>query len=437
MADTLLGQRVDAIRRLARRGHTAPLAKVVAKARAEDIAAVIEHLTATEQRLVFAQVKEERVAADVLSRVHGEELLHLVSELAADRLAGLLSHLAADDQTDLLGRLPEETRAAVLALMKGDAREEVEELLGYAPDSAGGIMSPSAFTLHEGTTCRDAIAAVQRASDHHLVYYAYVESEAGQLVGIVSLRGLLQHPPSTKLGEIMSRDVISVRPEVDQEEVARIASRYDLYAVPVVDAQGHLLGIVTIDDVVDVLREESGEDLLMMAGVRDAEVTLRATVRRLPWLAVPLAGGLVVAELLRFVGAPAGLMLLPALVLLEASVAVQAVALMLRRLGTGRLDGGAVRAVLSEVLRSGLLGLVLAAAAAGYASVRAPAATLSLPLSLTAGLAIAGGLGAGLPVFFRRVGWDPGLATAPAVGTLATVCGVATWVGLVQLLPGP
>jgi magnesium transporter len=158
---------------------------------------------------------------------------------------------------------------------------------------------------------------------------------------------------------------------------------------------------------------------------------------RLPGLALPLAAGLLVSELLRYVGAPAGSALLPALVLLESSVAVQAAALLLRRLGTGRLDGGAVRAVLAEALRGLAMGLVLAAAAGVYAWFRAPAARLSLPLSLALGAGVAGLVGAGAPVLLRRMGWDPGRATAPAVGAVAAAAGVAMWVGFVQLLPGP
>ncbi|MBM4367660.1 MAG: magnesium transporter, partial [Deltaproteobacteria bacterium] len=190
MAENLLVQRVDAIRRLARRGHAAPLAKVIAKSRAEDLAAVLGHLTAPEQRLVFANVKDDGMAAAVLTSLQGDDLLHIATDLSPDRFVALFEHLAADDQTDLLARLPEELRENILQRMKGEAREEVEELLGYASDTAGGIMSPLAFRLQDEITCRDAIAAVQEAADHELIYYAYVENDDGQLVGVTSLRNL-------------------------------------------------------------------------------------------------------------------------------------------------------------------------------------------------------------------------------------------------------
>ncbi|MSQ01182.1 MAG: magnesium transporter [Myxococcales bacterium] len=446
MGDTLLGQRVDAIRRLARRGHPAPLAKVVAKARAEDVAAVIGHLAAQEQRLVFAQIKQDSVAADVLSRVHGEDFLHLVTDVAPERVAALLTHLPGDDQTDLLERLPEAVREAVMARMKGDERAEVEELLGYAPDTAGGIMSPTAFTLRDDSNCRDAITAVQAASDQELIYYAYVEDEAGLLVGVTSLRNLLTHPPSTRLVDIMSRDVIFVRTETDQEEVARIAGRYDLLAVPVVDDAGHLVGIVTVDDVIDVIKEEAAEDMLLMAGVRQQDEEhsgnpLLAPAKRLPWLFVTLLGGLGSSEILhQFApltgGDPVLSLFIPVVMGMEGNVGIQAATVTVRGIATGRIDTALGKSVGAEVFNGAALGLAFALMIAGYCWLRydAPEVAVSLAVAFFAGMTSASFVGTAVPLTLRRVGVDPAIATGPFVTTAMDALGLTIYLGTAALL---
>ncbi len=448
MADTLLLQRVDAIRRLARRGHAAPLAKVVAKARAEDIAAVIGHLTAPEQRLVFAQVKPDSVAADVIARVHGEDLLHLVTDLPAERIAILIGYLPGDDQTDVLERLPQELRDGVLARMQRDEREEVEELLGYANDTAGGIMSPSAFTLQEHLTCRDAIAAVQVASDQELIYYAYVENEEGQLVGVTSLRNLLTHPPSTRISDIMSSDVICVRTETDQEEVARIAGRYDLLAVPVVDDQRHLVGIVTVDDVIDVIREEAAEDMLLMAGVREPDEEaggsrLLTPLRRLPWLMVTLLGGLGISELIQHFEPllKTDLVLagfIPIVMGMEGNVGIQAATVTVRGIATGRIDSVVSRMVAQEVFNGVVLGVVFAAIIGGYSYLRFQQVwvSLSVAIAVVTGMTSAAVVGTLVPLTLRRVGVDPAIATGPFVTTLMDGLGLTIYLTTAVVLLG-
>ena len=448
MGDTLLGQRVDAIRRLARRGHPAPLAKVVAKARAEDIAAVIGHLAAQEQRLVFGQVRDDAVAADVLARVHGDDFLHLVTDAPPERLVVFLSHLAADDQTDLLERLPEEMRQAVLQRMQGEERAEVEELLAYAPDTAGGIMSPTAFILRDTSTCREAIAAVQEASDQELIYYAYIENEEGRLVGVTSLRNLLTHPPSTRLGDVMSRDVIFVRVETDQEEVARVAGRYDLLAVPVVDDSGHLVGIVTVDDVIDVIKEEAAEDMLLMAGVRDNEEEQSgsrwlAPAKRLPWLLVTLGGGLVISEVMRgfddvLRGASVLGFFVPIVMGMEGNVGIQAATVTVRGIATGRIDTGVGKAVGAEVFNGAALGLFFAVTIGGYAWLRYgdPRIAASVAIAVISGMTSASLVGTLVPLTLRRLGVDPAIATGPFVTTAMDGLGVTIYLTVAMLLLG-
>jgi magnesium transporter len=332
--------------------------------------------------------------------------------------------------------------------MKGEEREEVEELLGYASDTAGGIMSPLAFTLREDTTCRDAIAAVQEASDHELIYYAYVENDEGQVVGVTSLRNLLTHPPSTRLSDIMATDVICVRPETDQEEVARIAGRYDLLAVPVVDEQRHLLGIVTVDDVLDVIKEEAAEDMLLMAGVSDTPDEtnvgrVRTAAGRLPWLLVTLAGGLAISELIHhFDPLLKGELVLagfiPIVMGMEGNVGIQSATVTVRGIATGKIDAGVSRNVLGEVLNGLFLGVVFAALIGGYCWLRfgvGPVAA-SVAVAVLTGMTSASLVGALVPLTLRRLGVDPAIATGPFVTTAMDGLGLTIYLTVATVLLG-
>lgn len=449
MAESLLFQRVDAIRRLARRGALAPLAKVVAKTRPEDLAAALEHLAPAEQRLVFAQIQEDPVAADVLTRIGRTEVRALLQDFPVERLRALFQLLAADDQTDLLEHLPEEQREVVLQGIRGEERAEIEELLGYAPDTAGGIMAPLAFRLRDDTTCRDAVAAVQEAIDHELVYYVYVENEAGQLAGVTSLRNLLTHPASTRLADIMTTDVIVVTTTTDQEEVARVAGRYDLLAVPVVDEARRLVGIVTVDDVIDVIKEEAAEDMLLMAGVGREEADpsrgprLGAARKRLPWLLVTAAGGLLVAEILRFVlggldGPGWAVGLVPLVLGVEGSAGTQSATLAVRNIATGRMEG-AVRSILvGEGVTGGILGIGMGALVGAYTWLRTADPTLAAGVAggMLVGMTAAALVGTLVPVSFKRLGIDPAIATGPFVTATMDLVGVVLFLGVVTTAEG-
>lgn len=446
MAESLLQTRVDAIRRLTRRGATTALTKVVAKSRPEDLAAAMLHLPPSEQRLLFNQIRDDALAASVLSSVEESDFQLLTKDLNVDRLAALFLNMEPDDQIDAIERLDEDRKAAVLTRIKGEEREQVEELLGYAPDTAGGIMSPLAFRLQEECSCREAIAAVQEAEDREQIYYVYVENEAEQLTGVVSLRNLLTHSPSTQLSELMVRDVISVNPQTDQEEVARIAGRYSLLAVPVVDEQRHLLGIVTVDDVIDVIREEAAEDMLLMAGVSDeaAEATPsrgQALLQRIPWLLVTLVGGLGISEIIRYFDpllsrdlVLAGF--IPIVMGMEGNVGIQSATLTVRNIATGRLDNAVWPSILGEITTGLSMGIFFGILIGGYCLIRYqnPHIAASVALAVIAGMSTAAFVGSAVPLTMRRFGIDPAIATGPFVTTAMDGVGITIYLGVAMLL---
>ena len=421
---------VEAMRRLARRGAVASLKRTVEKSRAEDIAEAIGHLAPHEQKLVFSQIDDNETSANVLVQLENADFQLLVSEIEFDRLVLLMNLMEVDDEADLIQLLPEDIRQQVLDAIHHADKEHVEELLTYAEDSAGGIMQPLVFLTHEDTTCRDAINHLdESAGDLEMIFYLYVENDAGQLVGVTSLRALLTHPPSTKLNEFMTTEVITVGPETDQEDVARIVSRYDMLAVPVVDEGRRLLGIVTIDDVVDVIQDEAMEDMLLMAGVGD-EVdptggsVLKAARQRAMWLFVTLIGGIAMAEVIgRFEEPMSQLPVLagfiPVMMGMGGNVGVQAATIAVQNIASGHANAAGPLKMAWHEMRVGLvMGIGFAVVLGAYTWLTGdPKLATAVSTSIVCTVTVAASFGMMVPFTFHRFGIDPAIATGPFVTT--------------------
>jgi magnesium transporter len=443
--------RVEVVRRLARRGAHAALRRALAKSRAVDIAAAISHLAPTEQRLVMGSVEDDEVAADVLARVDEDDLNHLVDGMDFERLVTLLDTMDVDDEADVIDRLPEELHERVLAAIQDRDKVLVEDILAYPDDSAGGIMQPLAFRLNDNLTCRDAISALHETHDElETVFYLYVENDVGQLVGVISLRALLTNPPSTPLREIMSTDIIAVGPAEDQEEVARLVSRYDLLAVPVVDEDRSLLGIVTVDDVVDVIKEEALEDMMLMAGVGDdpdpnAAGVFQAARQRGTWLLVTLLGGIGMAELigvfetaLQQQAVLAGF--IPVMLGTGGNVGIQAATVAVRNIALGQHEGLSFGGTLWREARVGsLLGLGFAVALGIYSLLRwmdEPLLSVAIAASILGTVISAAALGTAVPMTLNRLGIDPAVATGPFVTTGIDMIAILIYFGTCSAILG-
>jgi len=316
----------------------------------------------------------------------------------------------------------------------------VEELLHYDPKSAGGIMNTDFFSLNRDVSSREAIAALQEAEDAEMVFYIYCVNEEGHLVGTLSLRDLLTHPADTPLRAIMNPDVIKVTPDMEQETVARLVARYDLLAIPVVDEFNKLLGIVTVDDVIDVVRDEATEDFLKMVGAGDEEVleasVLRSAWMRAPWMALAAVGGIIGATLIsRFEADITRVALLaafiPVVMAMGGNVGIQSATIMVRGLATGRVLLRGQWKVLARELRTGLLlavgGGLLVGAAALVLGWSQPAMGLVVGLAILANMCSAALLGSLIPLVFKRLNVDPAVATGPIMTTFMDVVGILVY----------
>jgi len=438
---------VESIRRLLRRGATVHLRKMVNKAHAADLTPVFYSLPLADQRKLINIIDDPEKKGELFSRLDAGTFLSLVEGMDLNKIVEILDQMPTDDAADLLGRMPEEMSDAILQKMKKEGSEEVEGLLRYEDDTAGGIMVPDFIALREDATAKEAIASLQKEHiDVEMPFYLYVVDEYGKLVGVSSLRQLVVVPPDTPLKEFMTTDVFSVRTDTDQEEVAKIVARYDILAVPVVDASNRLVGIVTVDDVIDIFREEATEDMLKMAGVGEEYIetqsVFKSTRIRLPWLFASCAGGLLASLIIaKFEGSLAKFAtmaaFIPVIMGMGGNIGIQSSTIVVRGLATGRIRIGDIWSALFKELRTGLsLGLFYGVLVGGVAQLGYSRGmlTLSVGLGVISSMTLASLSGALMPMFFAKLNIDPAVATGPFVTTAIDIISVSIYLTIATRL---
>ncbi|MCK4467363.1 MAG: magnesium transporter, partial [Desulfobacterales bacterium] len=421
---------IESIRRLLRRDATTHLVKIVDKTHVADLAEVFRSLSFFQQRKLFDMISDIEQKGVLFSELDEDTFMGFVEGMELDDIVEILDHMPTDDVADLIGRLPEDKSASILEKMKKEGSEEVEDLLRYGDDTAGGIMVPDFIVLSEDTTAREAIESLQKEyMDVEMPFYLYVVDEYGKLVGVSSLRQLVVVPPDTPLKDFMTTDVIAVKTDVDQEEVAKIVARYDILAVPVVDEYGKLVGIVTVDDVIDIIREEATEDILKMAGAGEEFVETQSVARstriRLPWLFASCVGGIIAfiiisrfeESLSKFIYLAA---FIPVIMGMGGNIGTQSSTIVVRGLATGRLNIRDIWSVVFKELAIGLiLGIIYGVLIGIVAQVRydTGALAISVGVALICSMSIAGLIGSLVPMLFARINIDPAVATGPLVTT--------------------
>jgi magnesium transporter len=456
MTAQLMADRSSTIVRLLRRNATRNLSKILESMRTEDIAAVFRRVVAGRWKQLFELVQPLERRAELLSELDPEIQEPFLQQFANAELAQLMRAMSSDDAADLLHLLPEERASAIMAMVKpDDDLSEAVELMRYDPETAGGIMVPLNFAVPAAMTVGEAILELQSQSEQlEMVFYLYVVNDHGHLVGVCSLRDLVTTPPEIQLADIMESNVIRVATDTDQEEVARVVARYNLLAVPVVDETNHLVGIVTVDDIIDVIREEATEDMLKMAGVaEDFDVSERKAVwssarARIPWLGAAFLGGLggifIISSFQAAIETIAVLAaFLPITVGMGGNVGTQSATIVVRGLALGRIEVGRLWAV---VRRESLVGIacgVVYGLALGlivlvfFGSQQSPVRlALSVGCSITAAMGIAATVGGTMPLIFQRLNIDPAVATGPFVTTSVDILGILAYFIIATLLLG-
>ncbi len=438
---------LDSVRRLLRIGATANLLNLLQKQHPADLAQILGQLNDKGRLAAFNVVVERhsRLAMEALSELGPEAGASLLAVRSAEEIAKLVQEIPTDDAAALIDNLPEELSAAVLNLMRRKESDEVENLLEYAEKTAGRIMNPNVFALAEDMTVGEATTALQSSRDVEMVFYLYVVDGRRHLVGVVSLRRLLLVPPETPLKRIMTTDLISARVDMDQEEVARQVASYNLLAIPVVDEENKLVGVITVDDVIDVIKDEATEDIYRLAGVsRDERVFTpppESLRKRFPWLVINLGTAFLAAGVVALFRGTisqwvALTVFMPVVAGMGGNAATQTLTVIVRGIALGELTWSNARKALLKELMVGIgngVATGLIAAVSAWILLRDPTLGFVLMVAMIVNLLVAAMAGTLIPLGLRALRIDPALASTVIITTFTDVCGFASFLGLAAL----
>ena len=413
-----------------------------------DIAEAIEGLPDTMQAIAFRLLSKDE-AIEVYENLDSSVQQTLIEDFKRQDVLDIVDKMSPDDRVRLFDELPAKVVRQLLSQLSLQERESTALLLGYEADTAGRIMTPKYIALKEGWTISRALEHIRNQADvSETVYYLYVVDSARRLTGILSLRHLVMGQPEHTIGDIMTREVVSVQTDTDQEEVAQLIQRYDFLAVPVVDTEQRLVGIITVDDVLDVLEEEATEDIYALGGVQSGgdnyfQTSLWVVTRkRVMWLSVLLLTNTVTAwvinsqeSVLQQVVALAAF--IPLLIGTGGNVGAQSSTVVIRGINTQEVGTkSSFKVIRREAMAGALLGILLGVAVTGWAYLLQGnwAVSVIVGMSLVAISILASTAGAALPFLFNSVGFDPALMSAPFITTIVDVLGVLIYLNLAKYI---
>ncbi len=415
-----------------------------------DIAEAIEGLPESAQLIAFRLLSKAE-AIEVYEYLNTDVQQALIQEFKRQEVLDIVDKMSPDDRAKMFDELPAKIVRRLLSQLSPKERQATAILLGYGDDTAGRIMTPEYISLKESLTVSQTLERIRSLSNaSEVVYYLYVTGSSRQLTGIVSLRDLVVAATDTTLAEIMTRDVVFVHTDTDQEEVARTIQRYDIVAVPVVDSEERLVGVVTVDDVIDIIQQEATEDIYALGGVQsDGDNYFQTNLltvarRRVVWLFVLLITNTVTGAIIRFNES-----LLQEVVILAAfiplltgtggNVGAQSSTVVIRGLNTEEIQNmGAGKVVFREAAAGILLGLILGIMATVWAYFLQGSfqVAISVGISLVAIALLASVAGSALPFLFRSLNLDPALMSAPFITTAVDVLGVLLYFNIDKTILG-
>ncbi|MGY8988852.1 MAG: magnesium transporter [Flavobacteriales bacterium] len=404
-----------------------------------DIAEIIEELSIKQATYLFQLIDEER-SAQVLIEVEDETREHILSTLSSKEIATeVIKNLESDDATDVLSELPEEQKEEVLSLIEDDEHaSDIEDLLNYPEDTAGGLMAKELIKVNENwTTIRCLKEMRKQASEVKEVHTIYVVDDHEKLIGTLSLKRLLLTETKILINEITNYDIVSVIATEDDEEVANIMNKYDLIIMPVVDEKGVLLGRITIDDVMDVVKEEAEKDYQMASGITEdvesSDSVWQLTRARLPWLLIGLFGGIIGANIIDIFDIENNFELaffIPLIAAMGGNVGVQSAAIVVQGLANESIKINTIFSKLVKELGVALLnGIVCSAIIFGttFALNYPINLSLTVSLSLFAVIVFAALFGTFVPLTLDKYKIDPALATGPFITTVNDILGLVIY----------
>ncbi len=410
-----------------------------------DLAEILEDLEPVQQLKVLRCLSPEQ-AADVLGDADEAIQKDLLRNLLThSEITGILNEIDPDEGADLVGLLPDHEGEQALAHVEPEQAHAIRTLATYDPETAGGIMTTEFVTVSPSLTIAEALEALKASLDVEDISNVYVTGEQGELVGVLSVRDILDADPNAGVEAVMTRDVIAARVDDDQEQASRLLDRYEFISLPVIESRGELVGVITIDDAMDVLEEEAEEDIAMIAGsgvvtVRDSVLThLRF---RLPWLIVTLIGGILAALLVRSFDrtlsmVPELVFFMPVMVGMAGNVGIQSSSVLVRGFATGEMVMDMASRTLRQQLLVGLyVGLICGTVTGILAAILTGRIDLgyAVAISMTAGIISAAAAGTWLPIICTRFGVDPAVASGPVITTMNDILGLLIYFAVASVI---
>lgn len=419
---------------------------------AVDIAEAIANLPKTMQIIAFRLLSKNE-AIEVYEYLDKETQQLLIEEFKDTEAIEIIDNMSPDDRVKLFDELPPQLARNLVAQLTPQEREFNSLLLGYSLNTAGRIMTPEYIYVKETITVTEAQARIRHLAEKmEVTYYIYVTDNNKQLRGTLSLRDLIIANPEVIISQIMTTNIIYAHTDTDQEEVAKLIQRYDLIALPIVDKDENLLGVVTVDDVIDILQAEVTEDIYKMGAIETTDEDenyfklglYKVTKKRIPWLLILLVTNSITVflmsnfeEVLEEVVALA--FFTPLLIDAGGNVGAQSSTVIIRGLSTDELrDKQPFTIILKELITGGLLGIILAVFVIVmiFLLLGQPVIGFTVGFSLVAITVIAATTGAGLPFIFNKMGFDPALMSAPFITTVVDILGIFVYFSIAKLLLG-
>jgi len=418
-------------------GNSTVISQSLADLHPADIAELLEEFDLDEVKIIYEQLDEE-IASDVLAELEEDTREEFLASLSAKEIAESLDNMESDDATDVIQDLPEHRKEKVISELEDEEQaSDIVALLSYEENTAGGLMAKEFITVNENWTVSTAIQEMRKqAEDVEQVYTIYVISDRDILLGTLSLKRILFADDQTLISKLYTDDVLSVKADLDNEEVASIMDKYDLIVLPVVNDEGVLLGRITIDDVVDVIREEAEKDYQMASGISEkvesSDSIWMLSRARLPWLLIGLAGGLLGAQVIigfedQLKAFPVMASFIPVILAMGGNVGVQSSAIIVQALAQNTLGFESTgRKLFKELIVAIFNGLICSVIMVGYTIVMHQDIDLAITMTLAmiSVFIYAGLFGTMIPLILNRFKIDPALATGPFITTANDVFGL-------------
>ncbi len=437
-----------AVKRLIRAGARSNLRKVIAKVHPSDLAAILEQISPNERQEFLPLLFQGKKLGWTLIEMYEGSCLEILEELEDAMIARIVAEIPADDASDLLELLPQERTEVILTKIDEPyLRKQLEHLLTFSPSTAGGIMQTEFLALPETETVEDVVELIRRRYRESPIFYLYTLDGEDRLAGIVSFRQLLLAQDEWSLSQISSRNIVKVHVDEDQEEVAQLVYKYDLLAVPVVDSKNRMVGIITVDDVMDVMEEEVSEDIYRLAGSDSQEMVhgekiLRISRVRLPWLLISVVTGLLTAGIIGLFNETLETVIvltsfIPVIAGMAGNIGTQSSAITVRGLAIGRITTHSLWSSVFREMRVGVVLGIICSLIVGLASwliIGNYAIAAVVGISMFIGVSFAATTGTMMPILFARLNIDPAVASGPLVTTLNDCVSVIIYLGFATML---